>query len=158
MSKKTAGLIKLFEKNIIILEYNSLLNLTLNCQARVSILTLPEISLLPFFCLDSINSLQKQDTRINLHTNICSLETPTKRDLISSTWQEIFCCNFFTYAFRWEERSQCTRCWRDQNCVEDSQIHAIFRQWRNFEVILVVGKKKKNFLVPQMTWNFHNIW
>ena len=38
-----------------------------------------------FFCLDSINSLQKQDTKINLYTNLLgSLETLTKRDLISS--------------------------------------------------------------------------
>ena len=41
-------------------------------------------TLLPFFCLDSVNSLQIQDTKINLHTNISSLETPTERDLISS--------------------------------------------------------------------------
>ena len=59
-------------------------NPILSCQAKVPILTLPEIFLLPFFCLDSINSLQKQCTKINLHTNISSLETPTKRFLISS--------------------------------------------------------------------------
>ena len=38
------------------------MNPTLSCQARVPILTLPEIFLLPFFCLNSINSLQKQES------------------------------------------------------------------------------------------------
>ena len=41
------------------------------------------------------------------------------------------------------------QCWRDQNCVEGSQIHAIFHRWRNFEAILVVSKQIF-FLVPQI--------